>query len=150
MDIIASKLTFSFSVHVTEVTEKNMVALSNLTKGINKDQVIITESILEGGYGNPIKFIEVSITKIPTIDKIIEYISSRLSDKDKEYLGSEFENRFDTKRNTLFLRFDKNAIYEDKLLISGSANIIKLAIKLRAFTKQANYKTYLTERGIIT
>ena len=150
MDIIASKLTLSLSVHVTEVIEKNMTALSNLTKGINQDHAIITESLLEGGYGNPIKFIEVSFTKTTTIDKIIKYLASRLSDKDKEYLGSEFENRFDSKRNTFFLRFDKNAIYEDKLLITDSSNIIKLAIKLRAFTKQANYKSFLIERGIIT
>ncbi|MHA1481938.1 MAG: RNA-binding domain-containing protein [Candidatus Heimdallarchaeaceae archaeon] len=150
MDIIVSKLTFSFSVHVTEVMEKNMTALSNLTKGINQDHAITTESLLEGGYGNPIKFIEVSFTKTTTIDKIIKYLASRLSDKDKEYLGSEFENRFDSKRNTFFLRFDKNAIYGDKLLITDSSNIIKLAIKLRAFTKQANYKSFLIERGIIT
>ena len=149
MEIIASKLTFSFSVHVTEVMEKNMTALANLTKGTNQDHAIITESILEGGYGNPIKFIEVSITKTTTINKIIKYISSRLSDEDKEILGSEFENRFDSKRNTFFLRFDKNAIYVDKLLITDSSNIIKLAIRLRAFTKQANYKSFLIERGII-
>ena len=149
MEIIASKLTFSFSVHVTEVMEKNMTALSNLTKGINQDHVIITESLLEGGYGNPIKFIEASFTKTTTVNKIIKYISSRLSDEDKEYLGSEFENRFDSKRSTFFLRFDKNAIYADKLLITDSSNIIKLAIKLRAFTKQANYKSFLIERGII-
>ena len=150
MDIIASKLTFSFSVHVTETIEKNMSALSNLTKGINQDHATITESTLEGGYGNPIKFIEVAFTKTTAIDKVIKYISSRLSDEDKEFLGSEFENRFDSKRNTFFLRFDKNAIYADKLFITDSSNIIKLAIKLRAFTKQVNYKSFLIERGIIT
>ena len=150
MDIIVSKLTFSFSVHVTEDKEKNMIALANLTKGSNQDQAIIAESILEGGYGNPIKFIEVSFTKTATIDKIIKYLSSRLSDEDKEYLGSEFENRFDTRRNTFFLRFDKNAIYEDNLLITDSANVMKLAIRLRAFTKQADYKHFLTERGILS
>ncbi len=150
MDIITSKLTFSFSVHVTEDKEKNMTALSNLTNGINQNQAIITESILEGGYGNSIKFIEISFTKTAAINKIIKYISSRLSDEDKEYLGSEFENRFDSRKNIFFLRFDKNAIYENKLLITDSANIIKLAIRLRAFTKQANYKYFLIENGIIT
>ena len=150
MDIIISKVSFSFSVHVTEEFEKNMVALSNLTKGINEDQAIVDKSRLEGGYGNPIEFVEVSYTKHTAIEKIIKQVSARLSDTHKEMLGSEFENRFDIKRKIFFIRFDKNAIYDDKIHITGSSNVIKLAIKLRAFTKQANFKNFLVEKEIIT
>ncbi|MBY8999875.1 MAG: hypothetical protein KGD64_03080 [Candidatus Heimdallarchaeota archaeon] len=149
MDIITSKLSFSFSVHVTEEFEKNMTALSNLTKGTNEDQAIISKSRLEGGYGNPIEFVEVSYTKNAAIEKIIKIVSSRLTDANKELLGSEFENRFDLRRNTFFIRFDKNAIYDDKILITDSSNVIKLTIRLRAFTKQANFKNYLTDKGVI-
>ena len=149
MDIIATKLTFSFSVHATEDIEKNMEALSNLTKGINQEQATISESVLEGGYGNPITFIEASFTKTNSIEKLLSYLSTKLTEKDKEHLGLEFENRFDSKKNNFFLRFDKNAIYDDKLILTDSANVIKLTIRLRSFTKQAIFKDFLMEKGII-
>ena len=149
MDVIATKITFSFSVHATEVLQKNMDALANLTKGVNHEHATVNKSPLEGGYGNPIKFVEVSFAKPNSIEKIINFLSSRLSEKEKEHLGLEFENRFDFKKKNFHLRFEKNALLEDKLILTDSANIIKLTIRLRAFTKQISFKDFLREKGII-
>lgn len=149
MDIIISRISFSFSVHATEDYEKNMFALGNLTNNIGNDQALITKSNLEGGYGNPLKLIEVSYTKNATIDKIIKFLFSKITNDDKKLLALEFENRFDRKRSMFFLRFDKEAIFNDEILLTDAANIIKMSIKMRAFNKQADFKKFLIDRKIL-
>ena len=149
MDIIISKISFSFTVHATEELEKNMHALSNLIKGIDIDQSTISRSRLEGGYGNPIDFVEISYTKSNIIKKIMECIISIISEDKKKKLAFEFENRFNRKKSTFFVRFDKNALYNDIIIITDSANIIKLAIKMRAFNKQAEFKNFLIDKRIL-
>jgi len=61
----------------------------------------------------------------------------------------EFEERFDKKNSTFYIRLDKEELFHGKVSISSSANIVKLALKLRAFTKDVDFQKFLKEIKII-
>ena len=60
MDITITKLVISFSVHATEDLEKNMQGLSNIIPDGILEQMEVNIDELEGGYQNPIDFVNIS------------------------------------------------------------------------------------------
>lgn len=150
MDITVSKIDISFSVHATENIDKNYELLSKIVVGMKEEQVKVMREDLEGGYGNPITFIHVSFTKNPNIEKVLKLLKERLLESDKELLLSEFPQRFDSKKSSFYIRLDKENLIQDIFKVTNSANVIKITLKLRAFTKQAEFKEFLISKGILS
>ena len=149
MDVTITRLEICFSVHATEEKEKNFQAVSNLIPLSIIEQAQIIEEKLEGGYKNPIKYIRLVITKANLIDKIMKSLSSKLSQEDKKKLNSEFESRIDMKNKSFFLRLDKEDVANNRINIASTKNIVKVSLKMRAFTKDVNLKRFLENNGIL-
>ena len=149
MDVAITKLEISFSVHGTEDIDKNMEAISNITEEIDLNHANIVGEKLEGGYRNPIEYIQISFTKQNIIDKILKHLSSKLQKEDKALLETEFQHRFDFKKKTFHIRLDKELLYHNSLQLATSTNVVKLTIKMRAFTKDADFKNILFQKGIL-
>ena len=150
MDITITKLVVSFSVHATEDLEKNLELLSYLIPSAILEQKDIVVDELEGGYRNPIDFVSIPFTKSSNINKIVNKISNILPTEEKDKLSSEFEERFDQKNSMFYIRLDKEDLCHGKVSLSSSANIIKLAIKMRAFTKDAQFQEFLVNQNILS
>jgi RNA binding exosome subunit len=148
MDVAITKIEISFSVHGTEDIDKNMDAISNITEDIDLSQVQIVTEKLEGGYKNPIEYIQISFTKHNIINKILKNLSLRLQKEDKVLLETEFEHRFDYKKKTFHIRLDKESLYHNSLKITSTNNVMKLTLKMRAFTKDADFRNILFQKGI--
>ncbi|MHA1953219.1 MAG: RNA-binding domain-containing protein [Candidatus Heimdallarchaeaceae archaeon] len=149
MEITVTKLVISFSVHATEDLEKNMESLSSIFPDGILENTEVNIDELEGGYQNPIEFVSFSFTKASTIEKILRYFSSITPNEEKTKLGIEFDERFDQKNNMFYIRLDKEELFHGNVVITSSANIIKLAIKMRAFIKDVNFKKFLIDKNIL-
>ena len=149
MDVTITKLEVSFSVHATEDKEKNLQAVSNLIPSPIIEQAQIMEEKLEGGYKNPIKYLRLAFTKASLIDKIMKNLSSKLSQEDKKKLNLEFESRIDMKNKSFFLRLDKEDLANNRISLASSKNIVKVSLKMRAFTKDVNLKEFLENNGLL-
>ncbi len=149
MTISLIKIEFSFSVHSTEDFDKNMIAVANLIPEELIEQTEILVEELEGGYDNPIQYIIMNFSRNKDMEKILENITSRLSQEQRHQLNKEFSERFHLDGRTFFLRVDKEGIFNNELVIASSENVIKIAIKMRAYIKDVNYKEFLKEKGIL-
>ena len=149
MDITIVKVELSFSVHATEDVEKNMKAIQNIVPPEIIEDSIIKQEKLEGGYGNPIEFFQVTFTRKKEIDIVIQNIALKLSSKEKKSLAEEFSERFDRDKSTLYLRITKESASKNKLQITSSSSAIKIAIKLRSFIKGVDFKEFLLGVGIL-
>ena len=149
MTISLTKIEFSFSVHSTEDFNKNMTAVANLIPEelIEKTEIIVEE--LEGGYDNPIQYIIINFSRSKEMERILESISSKLSQKQRYQLNMEFNERFHSEGKTFFLRIDKEAIFNNVLVIASSENVIKVSIKMRAYIKDVDFKEFLKDKGIL-
>jgi len=149
LDVAITKLEISFSVHATEDKEKNLQAVANLIPSDIIEHAQIIEEKLIGGYNNPIKYMRLVYTKANLIDEILKNLSSKLSQEDKKKMNLEFENRMDKKNKIFFLRLDKEALAKGRISITSSKNIVKISMKLRAFTKDINLKEFLENKDIL-
>ncbi|MCE7742505.1 MAG: hypothetical protein GOP50_08580 [Candidatus Heimdallarchaeota archaeon] len=149
MTISLTKIEFSFSVHSTEDFDKNMEAIANLIPEELIEQTEITVEELEGGYNNSIQYVVINFNKTKDMSKILENIASKLSQEQKDYLNNEFEKRFHSDGKTFFLRIDKEEIFKNRLVIASSENVIKIAIKMKAYVKDVNYVEFLVNKGIL-
>jgi RNA binding exosome subunit len=149
MEVTITKLVISFSVHATEDLEKNMESLSHLIPEGIFEQMEVNIDELEGGYQNPIDFVSIPFTKANTIEKILRNFTSITPNEEKTKLGIEFDERFDLKNNTFFIRLDKEALFHGKVLVTSSANVIKLSMKMRAFTKGVDFREFLIGKNIL-
>ena len=149
MDIAVVKIELSFSVHATEDIEKNMEIISKLIPQNNFDHANIKQEKLEGGYGNPIEFLQITFTRKKEMDNIIANLASNLDVSEKKKLNSEFHERFNKEKSTFFFRFAKESLYKNKFQISSSTNVIKVALKMRSFVKNVDFRKYMIDRGIL-
>ncbi|MHA1199931.1 MAG: RNA-binding domain-containing protein [Candidatus Heimdallarchaeaceae archaeon] len=149
MTISLTKIDFSFSIHSTEDFDKNMEAIANLIPEEIIEQTEIVVEELEGGYDNPIQYVLLNFNKTKDMDKILENIALKLSQEQKDHLNNDFEERFHSDGKTFFLRVNKEEIFNNKLVIATSENVIKVAIKMRAYTKDVNYIEFLKGKGIV-
>ena len=149
MNITISKIEYSFSIHATEDFDKNMEALENLIPEdlINQIELIIEE--LEGGYGNPVEYVIVAFNKSKIIAKIFDSLVTIFSESQKKLLYAEFEERFNADKKSFHIRIDKQAIFNNKITISSSTDIIKIEIKLRSYVKDVDFKQFLVDKGLL-
>ena len=149
MTISLVKIEFSFSIHATEDFDKNIEAISNLIPEELIGETEVTVEELEGGYDNPIQYITICFTKPKDIEKVLHQISDKISQEQKNQLNLEFKERFHFEGKTFFLRIEKEAIFNNKLIIATSDNIIKISIKMKSYIKNVDFKEFLKEKGIL-
>lgn len=101
-----------FSVHATEDPEKVEKAVFNLLPANCIEEAAFKKDALKGHYGNPIILFETRVKDEQMIKAFVEKLATRLGELDKETISRE-SNLFVEKSN-LYLRFDKQAAFEDK------------------------------------
>ena len=149
MDITVVKVEFSFSVHATEDVEKNMEAVQNIIPQDIIEETNIKQERLEGGYGNPIEFLQITFTRKKEIDNALHNLAAKLSEEEKKSLADEFSERFDSNKSIFYFRAKKESAIRNKLQITSSSNAIKIAIKMRSFVKGVDFKEFLVSTGIL-
>lgn len=86
----------------------------------------------EDHFEDEIIVLSEKITKKSRIKEFIKFLNETLSDEDKKTISEELEQRIDDKGN-LFLRFDKQQAYDEKLKLTRSGNAIHVRIKIASY-----------------
>ena len=90
------------------------------------------KTINEDHFGNKIIVLSEKITKKRTNKDIISFLNENLSEEDKNIIKKELSRRMDEK-GSLFLRFDKQLAYDEKLKLTYSGNAIHVRIKIASY-----------------
>ena len=120
-------ITYRTFVYGTEDEEKVMTAVSYLFSNSLPDK-----SINEDHFGNKIIVLTDKLTKKRTNKEFISFLNDNLSNEDKEIIKEELNRRIDEKGN-LFLRFDKQLAYDEKLKLTYSGAAIHVRIKIASY-----------------
>ncbi|MEM3526512.1 MAG: RNA-binding domain-containing protein [Candidatus Jordarchaeaceae archaeon] len=117
-------------VHATEEPEKVLKAFSFLLpEGIEKQ--VSKETVL-GHYHNKIIIYKARIADKKAIQNLLCLLSERLDEEDKRQLFDHFDKRVDDS-GILYLRFDKQEAFKDKLKLSEEEDVIRVRIKFSAY-----------------
>ena len=112
-------------VYSTEDMEKVGEAIATLFPF--EFEIEVTDAT--GHYGNPLKFLEVRLTKKREIEEFLKYFFSSLSRDDVRYLLETLEERVD-EEGVLHLRIDKQKAYlgEMRIVEGGDAVVVRIKI----------------------
>jgi hypothetical protein len=103
------------SAHATEDLEKVKKAVSKFFPEELAEGVTLREEPLKGHYGNPITLLEARIEDEGLVEAFLERLRLRLDEDDKQRILRDLD-RF-LEKNDLYLRFDKQAAFEDEFRI---------------------------------
>ena len=120
-------ISYRTFVYGTEDEEKVITAISYLFSNSLPEK-----SINEDHFGNKIIVLTDKITKKRTNKDIIAFLNENLSEVDKNTIKNELNRRMDDKGN-LFLRFDKQLAFDEKLKLTYSGNAIHIRIKIASY-----------------
>ena len=120
-------ISYRTFVYGTEDEEKVITAISYLFSNSLPEK-----SINEDHFGNKIIVLTNKITKKRTNKDIIAFLNENLSEEDKNTIKNELNRRMDDKGN-LFLRFDKQLAFDEKLKLTYSGNAIHIRIKIASY-----------------
>ena len=120
-------ISYRTFVYGTEDEEKVITAISYLFSNSLPEK-----SINEDHFGNKIIGLTDKITKKRTNKDIIAFLNENLSEEDKNTIKNELNRRMDDKGN-LFLRFDKQLAFDEKLKLTYSGNAIHIRIKIASY-----------------
>lgn len=134
--------------HATEDYDKVAAALINLL-GQAASKLIEVRS-LRGHYNNPIKVFRVEL-KLRGCgnDELVRSIASKLSNDDKRLIKISLDSRISG--NKLYLRFDKQRLYLNELVLSDGDDVVKVIIHLNPISlREYSVVDALREVGLIT
>lgn len=135
-----------FFAHATEDIDKVVKAVQHVLPSDHVEDVVFNKSNLRGHYGNSITLFEAKIKNKETIRALVENLSSRLSELDKETLSREIH--LHVEKGSLYIRLDKQAALQDKLKLCTS-DPIRLRIRFRKRKIEDIVKT-CQELGMLT
>ena len=144
------KISIHFSIHATESYEKNLQALNSLVPEVIIKNATKSHYTLEGGYGNPIEYYEISINNQRDIKSVLNNLSKSLTEKEKQQLWLEFNERFDQKSKEFFIRIDKKHAFDNQIRLTESSYSFKIAIKIVSFSKHDNFEQILKDFDILS
>ncbi len=143
------EISFTCSSHATEDLEKVKLAILHLIPEELQTKIEIVDTILIGHAGNKIHLLELHVKSNRDIIIALEYLAKKLTDLDKEYLFDIIDKRID-EENCVFLRFNKQDAYNEKITLDDKDNTIKLVIKFIVYKQEPNLiKDALLEFNII-
>lgn len=90
------------------------------------------ETITEDHFGDQILVLSDTIKRKRETRNIIEFLNESLSPEDKNIIKEELSRRMD-ERGNLFLRFDKQEAFEEKLKLTYTGNAIHVKIKIASY-----------------
>ena len=90
------------------------------------------KTITEDHFGNKISILSEKISKKRFTRDITNFLNDNLSLADKNTINEELSRRMDEKGN-LFLRFDKQKVYDENLKLTYSGNAIHMRIKIASY-----------------
>lgn len=120
-------ITYRTFVYSTEDEEKVTDAISYIffepspVREVNEDH-----------FGNKIIVLSEKISKKRSTRDIASFLNDNLSIDDKNTIKEELSRRMDEKGN-LFLRFDKQEAYDQKLKLTYSGDAIHMRIKIASY-----------------
>ena len=123
--------------HATEDLEKVEQAILNIIPEDIRGKVETRITKTQGHAGNSIILIELKINHNKLINSALNYLVKKISDIDKEYLYQVKDNHLD-KNNCFYIRFDKQAAFNDILNLDNGDNTIRLMIKFILYKREIN------------
>ncbi|UCD96669.1 MAG: hypothetical protein JSV35_01050 [Candidatus Bathyarchaeota archaeon] len=120
-----------FSAHATEDHEKVKQAVRNLLPEELAANIVFKERSLRGHYRNPITLFEAQINEHRSVEDLLSKFAASLNSFDKQSIREEPDLFID--KNSLYLRFDKQAAFK-RLLKIQNADPIHIRIR---FTSQS-------------
>lgn len=119
------RININAVVYSTEDMEKVGEAIATLFPF--EFEIEVTDAT--GHYGNPLKFLEVKLTKKREIEEFLRHLVSSLNQDDIRYLLETLEDRVD-EEGVLHLRIDKQKAYLGELEIVERGDAIVVHIKI--------------------
>ncbi len=123
-------------IQATEDPEKVLLAIRRILPDDLHDELGIEK--VRGVFHNPITIIRAKFKN--NMYKIIELIAQKLGEEDKNYIFQSLNRRLD--KLNLYLRFNKQALYQDQLKIKEIQDTIKVRI---GFAKKFSNQEKLVE-----
>ncbi len=150
MESKINELIISSHCHSTEDLNKVKKAILNIIPLELRYELSSKLKIetVHGFYGNEIRILTLKISGEKTL-MILKHISSTLSDIDKSIIRASLDLRYDSKSNKLYLRFNKQQAYRNRLTIDDSDDVIKVVVSFRGKHKLNDVKNILREMGLI-
>jgi RNA binding exosome subunit len=96
--------------HATEDIQKVEQATRFIGELISGTQVNLARQYMKGHHGNMIATISAKLAGKTLLPNMLQVLSERLSESDKQFLGSNIESCID-KEGNLYLRFDKQEAF---------------------------------------
>ncbi len=130
------KLKLTTIKYVTERKDLVIDAILNILPENMKKSISpksFKRTSLIGQYGDPMLFLELSISKNP--EQAVKHIFSKLTETEKKRLIEEFDTRMDDETTTFYFRLDKFAPLQDELYLNDGSDVIKAEIKFRIYGK---------------
>jgi RNA binding exosome subunit len=121
-------------VHATEDIEKVKRAIQNLVSM----EVAIKETKMQGHFGNPIIVLHINIEGKKACEQFFKNLKTRLSLEDYQRLKEELPHRVDSDCY-LYLRFDKQALFENQIELASSEDAVALKAKIKAYPAKYEY-----------
>ncbi len=134
--------------HATEDEARVVKAMLNLLPADLRGGVRVGKSVVKGHYGNPIIVYRV-IVKGVDASRVVDYIASRLGSIEKSVLRASLSIRFDSRSRRLYIRFDKQELYNDRLVISDGDDIVHLMISFKGRGRVEDIRRLLSEKGLL-
>ena len=146
-----SKISFSTISYVTEdiylVTQS---VKQCLPENLREYKFKFTK--MQSQFGDKIVMISGEF-KNQIATSIIEYLASKISEKDKLFLGTKVNERVDTDDRIFHIRLNKFLPLSNQITIGEGSDVIKVEIKYQVFTSDQNnlenVRNCLLEEGII-
>jgi hypothetical protein len=129
-------MRISTHVHATEEVDKVKQALCTFLSVEACDLDVILKTLdTEGDAGNKISILQATVTKKRDIDAVLSKIGANLPDDHKRLLRDNFEKYFSAESRTLFIRFHKQALFQDQFRLSQFDDVVHVAIKFVSYVK---------------
>jgi RNA binding exosome subunit len=143
------EITFSCSAHSTEDSGKVKQAILNLVPNELHTKIEISDLELTGHAGNIIHLLELTIKSNRDVKATMQFLSTKIDDLDKEYLFEEIDERID-KENCVYMRFNKQEAFKERIVLDDKDNTIKVVIKFIIYKSEPDLiKNALVEYGLI-
>lgn len=123
-----ASIDISFFAHATEDQNKVVEAAKRLLPATLVEGVTFNRSNLRGHHGNPITMFETKIKEKEIVKAIVDNLSKKLSELDKDKLMREIS--LHVEKGKLYLRFDKQAAFQGEFKLSA-ADPIRVRIRFK-------------------
>lgn len=131
-----TKLTFTTICYVTEDIELVKQCVLNLLPDVNRDMQI-NQFFSTSQFGDRIVIISIVIEN-DLVNPVLGYLSTQLSENDKQYLFRHFSKRIDLDEKSFYLRLDKFKLLTNEFSLTEGSDVVKVEIGYSIFTPSQN------------